>query len=510
MPSENGPSGNGTETLPDLAAKTLARDSHGQAIEFEGRWYTWGDLRAVADGITRLLDASGVGRGGPVALISRNHPATVAAEIGLIAQGRNIRFIYAFQAPAGIVRDLKRLEPAAFVMTAKDLTSEVAAALREEGIAGIVLDDMEVHAAPGLERAGPAAAARTYEGEPQIEILTSGTTGPPKQFAVRYAMIREHHIAGALSRLAGNGSPADLPPALLYMPLGNISGLYMTLPVMLTGQRARLLERFSIPAWVDYVKTFRPETHGVPPSMMQQLLDLDVPAEDLASLKSMGSGAAPLDPSIQKAFEDHYGIPVLVSYGATEFGGPVAGMDLATHKQFGRAKLGTVGRKFPNCDLRIVDPDSGEPLGPGEVGLLEVHAPRVQPDWIRTADLGSIDADGFLFLSGRSDGAIMRGGFKVLPETIERALLLHPAVAEAAVVAVPDERVSQVPGAAVRLDPATPRPSIEELAAHLREHVMATHIPVHWRIVDELPRNPSMKIDRPGVKALFERMPADP
>jgi long-chain acyl-CoA synthetase len=154
--------------------------------------------------------------------------------------------------------------------------------------------------------------------------------------------------------------------------------------------------------------------------------------------------------------------------------------------------------------LRIVDPESGAVLGSGEVGLLEVHAPRIQPDWIRTADLGMIDDDGFLFLSGRSDGAIMRGGFKVLPETIERALLLHPAVAEAAVVAVPDERVSQVPGAAVRLDSETPRPSVEDLTAHLRQHVMATHIPVHWRIVDQLPRNPSMKIDRPAVKALFE------
>lgn len=490
-------------TLQDLAAATLARESHGQAIEFAGRWYTWGDLRTVAEKVTRLLEASGIAAAGPVSLISRNHPATIAAELGLIAQGRNIRFIYAFQAPAGIVRDLKRLEPAAFVMTAKDFTPEVAETLRAEGIAGIVLDEMQVSAAPGLERAGPAAAARTYAGSPQIEILTSGTTGPPKQFAISYETIRQHHVGGGLTRPPLDASAAELPPALLYMPLGNISGLYTTLPVLLNGQRARLMERFTIPGWVDYVKAFRPQSHGVPPSMMQQLLDLNVPAEDLASLKSMGSGAAPLEPSVQKAFEDRYGIPVLVSYGATEFGGPVAGMDLATHQQFGRAKLGTVGRAFPSCGLRIVEAESGAPLGPGEVGLLEVHAPRIQADWIRTADLGSIDADGFLFLSGRSDGAIMRGGFKVLPETIERALLLHPAVAETAVVAVPDERVSQVPGAAVRLDPAAPRPSIVELTAHLREHVMATHIPVHWKIVDELPRNPSMKIDRPAVKALF-------
>lgn len=496
------------ETLQQLAAATLARDSSGQAIEFEGQWYTWGDLRSVADEVNRLLETSGILPTGPISLISRNHPATIATELGLIAQNRNIRFIYAFQSPAGIVRDLERLEPAAFVLTAKDLTPEVTEALRAAGIAAVVLDGMQVSAALGLERAGPAAAARSYAGEPQIEILTSGTTGPPKQFAIRYETIRQHHVGGGLTRPPLDASAAELPPTLLYMPLGNISGLYTTLPTLLNGQRARLLERFNIPAWVDYVKTFRPESHGVPPSMMQQLLDLNPPKEDLASLKSMGSGAAPLDPSVQKAFEDRYGIPVLVSYGATEFGGPVAGMDLATHREFGRAKLGTVGRKFPNCDIRIVDPENGEPMPAGEIGLLEVHAPRIQPDWIRTADLGTIDADGFLFLSGRSDGAIMRGGFKVLPETIERALLLHPAVAEAAVVAVPDERVSQVPGAAIRLDPDTPQPSIEDLAAHLRQHVMATHIPVHWRIVEQLPRNPSMKIDRPAIKALFDPAPA--
>jgi long-chain acyl-CoA synthetase len=490
------------ETLEELSAKVLASEPDKQALEFEGRWYSWGELRTVAERIQSLLDAAGVAPTGPVSLISRNHPAVVAALLGLIAQGRTIRMIYAFQSPAGIARDIRRLEPAAFILTQRDATSEVSATLAEQGIAGIVLDGMAVAPLPGAERAGPSAAARSWEGEPQIEILTSGTTGPPKQFPLRYSTIRKYHVSGMMRPTSGS-SPAELPPSLLYMPIGNISGIYTTLPVMLNGQRGSLLERFSIPAWVDYVKRYRPEKHGIPPSMMQQLLDADIPAEDLSSLKEMGSGAAPLDPAVQAAFEDRYGIPVIVSYGATEFGGPVAGMDVETHRTFGRSKLGTVGRKFPGCDIRVVDPDSGRVLGPDEEGLLEVHAPRIQEEWIRTADIARIDADGFLFLSGRNDGAIMRGGFKVLPETIEKALLTHPAVHETAVVAVPDARVGQVPGAAIRFDPAHPAPTVEELEAHLRQHVLATHLPVHWRFVDELPRNASMKIDRPGVKALF-------
>jgi len=491
------------DSLQELAARALQRDPQGQAIQFEGRWYAWSELRAVAEGVNGLLAAGGIAARGPVCLISRNHPAVIAALLGLISEGRNVRMVYPFQAPAGIVRDIRRLEPAAFVLTATDLCPEVAEAIRDEGAVALVLEGMDVRAAPGLARAGPAAAARTCDGEPQIEILTSGTTGPPKQFAIRYDMIRQHHVRGGLTRPKLDPGD-DLPPFLLYMPIGNISGIYTTLPVLLNGQRAQLLERFSIPAWVEYVKTFRPATHGIPPSMMQQMIDARIPREHLSSLQSMGSGAAPLDPNVQAAFEDHYGIPVIVSYGATEFGGPVAGMTVELHREYGRKKLGTVGRKFPGCDIRIVDPVDGHVLGPDEEGLLEVLAPRIQPDWIRTADIGVIDEDGFLFLRGRADGAIMRGGFKVLPETIERALLLHPAVAETAVVAVPDPRVGQVPGAAIRLAAGVPAPDSAELSAHLRQHVLATHVPVHWRFVDDLPRNPSMKIDRPGVKRLFE------
>ncbi len=491
------------ETLAERAADILLSGPQTNAIEFESHWHTWGDLAGVAHKITALLDSSGIASNAPIALISRNHPALVAAMIGLIAQNRTIRMIYPFQASAGIIRDIQRLEPAAIILTPADLSLDVEQALIDEGLATILCDNMDIRAAAGLATAGPIAAARSFTGDPQIEILTSGTTGPPKQFPIRYAMIRENHISDTLAR-SNDGCEPPSPPFLLYMPLGNISGIYTTLPTLLNGNSACLLERFNIPAWVDYVKTYRPSQHGVPPSMLGQLLDMQVPKADLASLKSMGSGAAPLDPAVQKAFEDHYGIPVLQSYGATEFGGPVCGMTLELHAEFGRSKLGTVGRKFPNCDLRIVDPEHGSILPPNSDGLIEVLAPRIQDDWIRTSDIGMIDADGFLFLRGRADGAIMRGGFKILPETIERALLQHPSIAEVAVVAVSDARVAQVPGAMVRLKPDHKAPTIEALTHHLRQLIMATHLPVHWRFVDFLPRNPSMKIDRVAIKRVYE------
>jgi acyl-coenzyme A synthetase/AMP-(fatty) acid ligase len=127
------------------------------------------------------------------------------------------------------------------------------------------------------------------------------------------------------------------------------------------------------------------------------------------------------------------------------------------------------------------------------------------PDWIRTTDIALIDDDGFVFHRARADGAIMRGGFKILPETIERALLLHPAVCTVAVVGVADRRVGQTPAAAVQLRSGVARPTVDELEAHLRQHVLATHIPAHWRFVEDLPKNASMKVDRLGVRGLFEQ-----
>lgn len=137
-----------------------------------------------------------------------------------------------------------------------------------------------------------------------------------------------------------------------------------------------------------------------------------MPPEDLASIRFVGSGAAPLHPTVQRAFEERYGIPVLLSYGATEFGGPITAMTPALHAQWGKAKFGSVGRPLSGVQLRVADPVTGPPLPLGKEGLLEVASPRIGPDWIRTADVAVIDADGFLFHCGRADGAIIRGGFK--------------------------------------------------------------------------------------------------
>ncbi len=488
------------KTLQQLSAEALTRSAEQPAVEFEQEWYTWGQMREVATQVRALLDQSAVGAGSGITFVPRNRPSALATLVELLAQGRDIRMLYAFQSSVGLARQIEQQRPLVVIAAERDFSAELVAVMHKHHIVGIALSEMNARLVEGCEHSRESSEAEN--SNPVIEILTSGTTGTPKQFPIRYTMIETYMVGDAL-RMGDMPDFSDVAPTLLYFPIGNITGIHTTVPPLLKGQRVCLLDRFDLQAWRHYVMQHKPQTSGIPPSMMRQLLDANIPPQDLASLKSMGSGAAPLDPTLHREFEQRYNIPILLSYGATEFGGPVTGWSIDLHKQFADAKFGSVGRAFPGFQVRVIDPESEVELPIGEEGLLEVKSPRIGTHWIRTSDVAMIDADGFVFLRGRSDGAIMRGGFKILPETIEKALLLHPAVAAVSVVGVPDQKVTEVPAAAVQLGTGENTPDTDELAEHLREHLLATHIPVHWQFVERLPITPSFKIDRPAVKRLF-------
>ncbi len=488
------------QDLSAVCARAFRREAATKAILYEGRWYDWGFLKKTADRLSELVGQSGIAEAAPIAFVSRNRPWAVAVLLRLVEEQRTVQMVYAFQSSAGIARDIARLKPALVVLLDEDVSEELTGAIGSVGAAAIVVAETGLSLLAGHERV--RAVADNAPAERSIAILTSGTTGPPKQFPVSYEMISRHMVR-APDALQVPDAPGQSTPPLLFFPLGNISGLYTTLPALLVGGWAELVDRFSVDAWRAHVVRFRPAHTGLPPAMIQMVLDRDIPREDLASIKVLGTGAAPLDPAVQRAFEERYGIPVLLSYGATEFGGPVTAMTADLHAEFGKAKFGSVGRPLAGAKIRVVDAQTGAELPPGQEGVLEVVSPRIGPDWIRTSDLAVIDEDGFLFHRGRADGAIVRGGFKLLPEVIERALLLHPAIGAVSVVPVPDRRLGQVPGAAMQLRPAVAPPGIAEIEAHLRDHVPATHVPAHWAFVEELPKNPSMKIDRPAVVRLF-------
>lgn len=234
------------------------------------------------------------------------------------------------------------------------------------------------------------------------------------------------------------------------------------------------------------------------------LLDAGVPKDDLASLDFLISASGPLDSETRDEFETHFGIPVRLAYGATEFAGSLCVWTPDLIDEFGGSKRDSVGRPLPDTQLRIVDPETGAELPVGEQGLLEARVAPISPDWIQTTDVASVDADGFVTLHGRADGAINRGGFKILPETVRRVLISHPAVRDACVVGVPDKRLGQVPFAAIEVTRGVPAPTEGELKDLVRQALPVYNVPVAFAVVDELPRNPAPKVSLPQVAALYE------
>jgi acyl-CoA synthetase (AMP-forming)/AMP-acid ligase II len=484
-----------------MVGAVLGSNAARQALFYEDRWHNWGDLGRLARQIGSLVDASGADPRAPVALIGRNRPETVAALLGLIAQNRTIRMIYAYQSAPSTIAEIERLEPAVVIGMAEDVPHEVQAAMKRAGRAVVSLADMEASFPVGLDLS--TASVPGIGGDPAIEVLTSGTTGPPKSFPLHFAMIAQHLVGQNIRPEELTSITEDTPPMLMSLPMGNISGIYTIVPPMAAGQRGILLDRFDLRAWRDYLIRYRPVYAAVIPAAVQMILDADVPVDELAGLKSLSAGAAAVDPGVQREFERRYGIPLLSSYGATEFGGPVAAMTLADRTAFGDAVATSVGRAMPGARVRVIDPLTGALLPHGEQGLLEVMTIRMGDDWIRTSDLGMIDANGFIFHKGRSDGAIMRGGFKLLPERIEQALMHHEAVACVAVTGVADKRLGEVPSAAIQLAPGSVQPEPAELEQLVRHHLPSTHVPVYWHFLAEMPRTPSYKVDRRAVKALF-------
>jgi acyl-coenzyme A synthetase/AMP-(fatty) acid ligase len=342
-------------------------------------------------------------------------------------------------------------------------------------------------------------------------MLTSGTTGAPKRIPLTRAQL-EASLASALQHNdradAKTKPPLSGTVGLVTLPIVHIGGLWSLLQSLVAARPFAMLDRFTVQGWHAVVKEHRPAVGGLPPAAMRSVLDADIPREDLASIRAINAGTSAVDPELVDAFYERYGIPILVVYGATEFSGAVAGWTVKDFHAQWNDKKGSVGRAFPGVRLQIVD-DDGAVLDVGQSGRLQVATPQAggAGGWITTSDLAHLDADGFLYIDGRADDVIVRGGFKVAPETVVRALRTHPAVADAAVAPIPDLRLGQIPVAAVELRPGASADG-EELREHCRATLTPYEVPARIVVVDELPRGAALKVDRRALIALLEDLGA--
>ncbi len=489
------------ESFTERFAAGLASYGEQPCIEFEGRWYSGSEITAYVDVIARLLGDAGVADGAPVGLVVRNRLQHAAAIIGFLAAGRPVSMIYSFQSPESISRDIEKLELSAIVADGEDWTDEVITAAKRSGSAGVAisLTAPTVTAVEGLERRDESRRHAGVEPGVALQILTSGTTGPPKRQEIRTAVLERT----VFSVTSGEKASPGAPPEFAYWQFGGI-GVCQLVAGVHNSRRIVMLERFTVDGFVNAIKTHGIKRSGVQPAVFRMLLDADVPKEDLASLDFLISASGPLDLETRDEFEAHFQIPVRLAYGATEFAGSLCAWTTDLIDEFGESKRNSVGRPLPDTHVRIVDPDTGVEVSTGEQGLLEAKVAPISPDWIRTTDIASIDADGFVTLHGRADGAINRGGFKILPETVRRVLISHPAVRDACVVGVPDTRLGQVPFAAIEVPPGQPVPSDDELKDLVRQFLPVYNVPVAFAAVDELPRNPALKVSLPAVAALYD------
>ena len=490
-----------TEGFTEKFAAGLAGYGEGPCIEFGGRWYSGNEVSAYGEAIASALREAGVVDDAPVGLVVRNRLQHAAAIIGFLAAGRTVSMIYSFQSPESIGRDVESLELSAIVADREDWTDEVIAAAKRAGSAGVAisLTTPTVAIVPGLEHRDEDRLHSQAEPGVALQILTSGTTGPPKRQSIKTRVLERT----VFSVTSGEAAPPGAPPEFSYWQFGGI-GVCQLIAGAYNRRRIVILERFTVDGWVNAVKTHGITRSGVQPAVFRMLLDADVPKEDLASLEFLISASGPLDPETRDEFEARFDVPVRLAYGATEFAGSLCAWTEADIAEFAPGKRNSVGRALPDTSLRIVDPGTGAEVSTGEHGLLEAKINAISDDWIRTTDIASIDEDGFVTLHGRADGAINRGGFKILPETVRRVLISHPAVRDACVVGVPDARLGQVPFAAIEVAQGEPVPSEDELKDLVREQLPVYNVPVAFAVVDDLPRNPALKVSLPAVAALYD------
>jgi long-chain acyl-CoA synthetase len=293
------------------------------------------------------------------------------------------------------------------------------------------------------------------------------------------------------------------------LPLYHINAQIVTAAAPLVhGGSLVLPHRFSASTFWEQVARYDCTWVNVVPTIIAYLLNGPDPKEqglDLGRVRFCRSASAPLPPDQHRAFERKFGIGVIETMGLTETAAPCFTNPLDPAKR----KIGSPGQAFGN-EARIADAD-GKTLPPGKTGEILVRGPNVMkgyykdpeetakafgPDgWLRTGDLGHMDEDGFVFVTGRIKELIIKGGENIAPREIDEALLRHPAILEAAAVGIPDQSYGQEIMACIVLKPGA-RCTEDELRTFCGKELGAYKTPKSFRFVEELPKGPSGKVQR--------------
>jgi long-chain acyl-CoA synthetase len=497
-------------SLARLGDENIQRYGEYEALAFEGRRWTNVDQHRAACRTAHALRRLGVQPGDRVVVMLPNCPEVMQSYGGILRAGGVIVPVIFLLGEAEVAHILADSE-AKVVITSSDMVWKV------EKQVGVLPSLHHVLLVDGGAQGGLRSFAEEIDGEsdrfdavPQGEgdlaviLYTSGTTGTPKGVALSHANLESNaRSAAALSELDRERWGVGV------LPLSHSYGLTVMNAGHILGTRAALLRWFNPEEVLRTIQEFRAESMSGVPTMFVYLLHYpDASRYDTSTMRVWGSGAAPLPVEVVEPFERRFGGKLLEGYGLTE-ASPV----VSAHRLSGVRKLGSVGQPIPGVTVSIRD-DEDRAVPAEEVGEVCVRGPNVMvgyyrnPEetaktirggWLRTGDMGRLDADGFLYIVERKKDLIIRGGFNIYPRDVEEALYAFPAVAEAAVIGRPDTLMGEEVLAFVVLK-AGQTVAAEEVLSFCQSRLARYKCPKEIRFVDALPKSPVGKILRKELR----------
>jgi long-chain acyl-CoA synthetase len=475
------------------------------AIDVDGRTWSYGELGDRVDRTSRWLQSIGIGAGDPVAIVAGNSVGFLAATLAAAQVGVRYTLVNRHLAPPEI--DYIVHDCGARLVVTDTALAPVVGGL---GVPAVALD-----AGSGLDvltdviaDQPPGSPADRVAGS--IMLYTSGTSGRPKGVQSTVAATTPEEAADRAAYVlrrfgidpsAAVGTGVHLVTSPLYhsAPIANA-----TLALHL-GHLVVVMPRFDAATSLELIARHAVTWTHVVPTMMKRWLEL--PAErrasiDVSTVRWLIHAAAPCPPAVKRAIIEWFGPVVYEYYSSTEVGGTaITSAEWLTHP-------GSVGRPWAGADVRILD-DDGHELPPDTVGAIWMRnvrpfvyhndpdktAANRRGDYVTVGDLGSLDADGFLYLADRRTDLILSGGVNVYPAEIEAALLAHPGVADAAVVGIPDTDLGEVVHAVV-CPLGSDAGLVDALHAHLAAELARFKRPRTIELRDALPRSETGKLLR--------------
>jgi long-chain acyl-CoA synthetase len=470
-----------------------------------GRTMSFAQLQRDSLDLAHFLLGKGLDKGDKVALMLHNGYQTARLLIGVMYGGFMVAPLNLLAQPSQLAYVLDHSDTK-LVFTSAEFAGRLKEALAGVGraveVVAIDPDAAEIFDRAALcERPLPAVA----ETDDALLMYTSGTTGKPKGCVLSN---RSVCAGGEFTSRAHELAAQDR--VLCAMPLYHINGqIVTTVAPLVHGGSVVMPHRFSVTNYWELVAKHRCTWINVVPTIIAYLMNAPTPSDkglDVSRVKFCRSASAPLPPELHRAFEEKFGIGIIETFGMTETNAPCFTNPYDPKKR----KVGSPGTAFGN-EAKVIDPETGreQPRGvPGELMIRgdnvmtgyykdpENTAKALEPDgWLHSGDLGYMDEDGFVFVTGRIKELIIKGGENISPREIDEALLKHPAVLEAAAVGIPDPNYGQDIMACVILKPGS-ECSVEALSEFSRRELGKYKAPKIIKFVSELPKGPSGKVQR--------------